>query len=145
MTPARLIFALTLAAAGLAACAPSASDMDLQRSVSVYNDSLRWKRFQMAASFVPPAERAAFLDRYLASEERVQIESIEVKSVAAVPGEKAPTYDVFVAASLYTLPSNVLERVVLTERWKLVDGGWKVVHVDRELAPAHNPAPSPTR
>jgi len=138
MNAARLPLGLALAA--LTACAPSASDMDLQRSVSVYNESVRWKRFQVASSFVPADARAAFLDRYLASEERLQIESLEVKSVAAIPGEKVPTFDVFVAASLYTLPSNVLERVVLTERWQLVDGGWKIVHVDRELAPPH-PAP----
>jgi hypothetical protein len=138
MTPARLTLGLTLAAA-LAACAPSASDMDLQRSVSMYNDGLRWKRFQMAASFVPPEARAAFLDRYLASEERLQIESLEVKSVAVVPGEKIPTYDVFVAASAYLLPSNVVERIVFTERWQQVDGAWRVVHVDRELAPPRGP------
>lgn len=139
MTPARLALGLALAAA-LAGCAPSASDMDLQRSVSVYNDSLRWKRFQVAASFIPPEARAAFLDRYLASEERLQIESLEVKSVAVVPGEKVPTFDVFVAASAYLLPSNVVERIVFTERWQQQEGAWRVVHVDRELAPPRGTA-----
>jgi hypothetical protein len=139
MNPARLTFGLTLVTVALAACAPSASDMDLQRSVSMYNDGLRWKRFQAAASFVPPAARAAFLDRYLASEERLQIESLEVKSVAVVPGEKIPTYDVFVAATAYMLPSNVVERIVFTERWQQLDGAWQVVHVDRELAPPRGP------
>lgn len=139
MTPARLALGLAFAAA-LAGCAPSASDMDLQRSVSVYNDSLRWKRFQVAASFIPPEARAAFLDRYLASEERLQIESLEVKSVAVVPGEKVPTFDVFVAASAYLLPSNVVERIVFTERWQQQEGAWRVVHVDRELAPPRGTA-----
>ncbi len=59
-----------------------------------------------------------------------------MKSVAAIPGEKVPTYDVFVAASAYLLPSNVVERITFTERWQQVDGAWRVVHVDRELAPA---------
>jgi hypothetical protein len=136
--------AILLAAALFAACAGRASEADLGRCVALYHDNIRWKRFTQAASFLPPEARQAFVERYLASEDRLEVESLEVRSVTPISGQERPTYDVAVVASAYLLPSTVLSRSILTERWQLIGGAWRVIHRDRELAPAAAaPPPNP--
>jgi hypothetical protein len=131
---------LLVASLSLSACAaPGSGDMDLSRSVSMYNDALRWKRFEQAAAFIPADARAAFLERYLATEDRLQIESLEVRSVVSIPEQDVPTFDVVVVASAYLLPSNVVERITLIERWQQRGGVWRMVHADHDLAPPQEP------
>ncbi len=51
-------------AALVAACgAPqNRSEEDLSESIRQYNDGVRWGRFEVAASSLPPAERSKFID-----------------------------------------------------------------------------------
>ncbi len=130
------VLALAAAAAGAGGCASTASDTDLQRAVWLYNEGIRWKRFEQAAAFLPPEARDAFLERYHATEDRLSIESIEVRGVAAAEGTSEPSFDVTVVAAAYVLPSTVLQRVTIVERWVLVGGAWRMVRADRDLAPA---------
>jgi hypothetical protein len=132
-------FSRTLALVALAlavGCGIGPAKSELDRAVMLYNDGIRWKRFEQAAAFVPPEARDAFLARYQASEDRLAVESIEVRRVVPVEGAERPTFDVTVVAAAYVLPSNVLSRQTIVERWQLADGAWRMIHTDRELAPA---------
>jgi len=121
-----------LVLASVLACA-TASTQGLDAAVQLYNDGLRWKRLTQAAQF--RADRAQFLARYLAAEDKLNIESLEVRAVSPVAGRELPTFDVTVVAEAYVLPSTVLARRVLTERWQEREGAWELVSCEPELAP----------
>ncbi len=128
----RLIALLVLVLS--AGCASTNAEEPLQVAVNRYNDNLRWKRFAEAASYLLPEARRTFLARYLATETDLNIDSLEVRSVAEIPAA-VPTYEVTVVAEAYVLPSTVLSRVIMTQRWELGEAGWQLVGSDRELAP----------
>jgi hypothetical protein len=125
-----LTFALALAMVGCS----HASDEPLDMAVHRYNDSLRWKRFSDAAGYLVPEARQTFLRRYLAAESDLFIDSLEVRGIAEVAAA-TPTYDVTVVGEAYVLPSTVLSRVVMTQRWELGETGWRLATSDHELAP----------
>jgi hypothetical protein len=130
----RSLLAFALAAFTLAAGCATTNDEPLDMAVSRYNESLRWKRFADAAAYLVPEARRAFLARYLASEEKLHIDSLEVRAIAEITGT-VPTYDVTVVAQTYVLPSTVVTRVIMTQRWELAENGWRMLGSDRELAP----------
>src|SRR5688572_9169754 len=124
------LFLLVLASA----CATGASQETLDLAVHRYSDSLRWKRFSEAAAYLVPEARRAFLSRYLASEGDLHIDNLEVRGVSEVLAP-LPTYDVTMIAEAYVLPSTVLSRIVMTQRWERGDNGWRIISSDRELLP----------
>lgn len=117
---------------------------DLRTVVGAYNEHLRWKRFPAAARFLKPESQAPFLSRYLTAEDDLFVEALEVRAVTFGTDELTPSADVTVVATAYVLPSTVLEKVVMTQHWELVDKQWVLITTDRELVPAVAPLGSPT-
>ncbi len=120
---------------GLGACAGGTSSKGLKVAVDGYHDSLRWKRLTNASTFRVPEERSNFLARYLAVEDDLSIDTIEIRGVTFVPDSDPPAADVVVTAQAYLLPSTVLHKHVITERWELRGEDWLLVDASVELAP----------
>ena len=122
----------------MAACATAAGKRDsLPRSIAAYSELLRWGKVDGAASFHLPENQAAFVARYTAAEDDLHIESIEVRAVAFPPVQEDEPLaaDVTLVAQAYLLPSTVVEKTVIVQRWEHRDGGWRIVRSSRELAP----------
>ena len=135
-TPHRTALCLALAVAG---CAASTPDATLDAAVETYNESLRWKRFDNAAAFLPAADQAEFLQRYTEAEDDLHIDAIEVRGARFDPNHEPPAATVTVVASAYRLPSTILRKVVITQRWELGAAGWTLLGSDPELLPAKAP------
>jgi hypothetical protein len=124
---------------------------ELGRALSAYHEFMRWKRFDQAAMFHPPELQSAFVARYAAVEDDLHIESMEMRSIAFAPEVEGqpPAAEIVVVAQAYLLPSTVLEKIVLQQRWENREGRWVMVQSSRELAPelpaapALDPAPLP--
>lgn len=125
-----------LALATLFACSGSGTHQKvLKVAVDGYHDNLRWKRLTNASTYRVPEERSEFLARYLAVEDDLSIDAIEVRGVTFIPDSEPPAADVVVTAEAYLLPSNVLHKHVITERWELRGDEWLLVDASLELAP----------
>ncbi|MEL6546837.1 MAG: hypothetical protein AAFQ82_19580, partial [Myxococcota bacterium] len=113
------IAALLGALCALCACANTrgGGGEGLKVAVNSYHDNLRWKRINNASTYRLPDERAEFLARYLAVEDDLSIDAIEVRGVTFVPNSEPLAADVVVTAEAYMLPSTVLKKHVITERW----------------------------
>ncbi len=127
-----VLFATASGLLGVAGCAAQSGD-ELSRAVYQFNDSLRWKRFNTAASYLPTAKQAEFLARYLAHEPDLHIDRLEVQSVSRT--DDTPSYDVVVVAEAYLLPSTVLKRVVMVEHWQVDSDRWRLLSTTGELIP----------
>ena len=119
----------------LASCASTNTGESLQESVSAYNQSLRWKRFTTASRFVPAESRAQFLERYLGAEDDLHIQSMEVRNVTSFTKDGNQVADVVLVAEAYLLPSTVVEKMTIVQRWAHIDGSWILEKSSRELVP----------
>ena len=129
----------TLSLAAIAGClvmCSTSANETLQSAVESYNAHLRWKRFSHAANYQPSDRRALFLQRYVASEDDLHIQSIEVQGVQILEDQPVPTADITAVAERYLLPSTVVEKVVMTQRWELRNGAWIIISTSNELAPS---------
>ena len=119
----------------LVSCASTNAGESLQASVSAYNQNLRWKRFTNASQFVPAESRAKFLERYLNAEDDLHIQSMEVRNVTPYTKDGNRLADVVLVAQAYILPSTVVEKLTIVQRWAHVDGSWLLEESSRELVP----------
>ena len=119
----------------LAACATHSGANTLRESVNTYNQNLRWKRFANAAHYVPADQRAEFLQRYLQAEDDLFIQSMEVRNVSSYAVEGEQRADVVLVAEAYLLPSTVVEKITIVQKWHQVDGAWILEESSRELVP----------
>ena len=119
----------------LVSCASTNAGETLQESVSAYNQNLRWKRFNNASRFVPAESRAKFLERYLTAEDDLHIQSMEVRNVTSYTKDGNRVADVVLVAEAYLLPSTVVEKMTIVQRWAHVDGAWLLEESSRELVP----------
>lgn len=119
-----------------AACAGTArKGQGLRVAVDAYHDGLRWKRLTQASRFLPPKERSEWLARHLAVEEDLNIDSIEVRDVAFLPDSEPLAATVVLTAEAYLLPSTVLRKHVITERWEQHGDAWRLTETSHEFAP----------
>lgn len=119
-----LLFALITHLGG---CQTTASPLELKTSVKGFNENLRWERFDAAATFLPPAERSAFVRHYLELQEDLSIQNLEVRNVQLNEQEETPRAQVLILAEYYLLPSTVVHRQTLTQEWEFKQGVWQLV------------------
>ncbi len=113
----------------------------LPRAVKAYNTFLRWKKYDSATIFRAPEDQPGFAARYLAAEDDLHVESIDVRSIAwpEVAEGEPPVAVVTVVALAYLLPSTIQKKVIMQQRWEYRSGSWVVVSSDRELVPKLEP------
>jgi hypothetical protein len=81
----------------LAACGGAQKDREtLTDSIRSYNDGMRWQRFEIAASQVPPKERAEFVDEMDERGDNLKITDYEVVKVDT-PSEKTANVQIKVS------------------------------------------------
>ena len=112
----------------LGGCQTTASPLELKTSVKGFNENLRWERFDAAATFLPPAERSAFVRHYLELQEDLSIQNLEVRNVQLHEQEEIPRAQVLILAEYYLLPSTVVHRQTLTQEWEFQQGVWLLVN-----------------
>jgi len=134
--------AMVVALLILPACTAPETSQHLRASVQEYNQNLRWKRFSSAASYLIPDERAGFLKRYLAAEDDLHIQSIEVRGVSPAQSNDRKGADVTVVAESYLLPSTVVRRTTILQHWEQIGGTWRLIRSSQELAPQPPPYPN---
>tara|TARA_Y100001934_G_scaffold274321_1_gene366318 strand:+ start:130 stop:570 length:441 start_codon:yes stop_codon:yes gene_type:complete len=133
----RIAFALLLSALLLpiSGCSSAGTaGQTLKASVAGFNKSLRWKKFNGAASFLPAAERSEFLKHYLGLEKDLFIQSLEIRSVQfqdssrnSKPEQTSQQAQVLVMAEYYILPSTVVKRRPVMQSWELRNGNWQMI------------------
>lgn len=107
-------------------CQTTASVVNLQSSIAVFNQNLRWERFTGAAAFLPLKDRQNFIIKYNNLENDLFIQNLEVKNVQPVDQADNQRTRVLLIAEYYVLPSTVVQRQAVTQYWEFIDGSWQL-------------------
>lgn len=127
---------LGLCAALSGGCATQSSQRaELGKAVAAYNELMRWKKFDAASAFRKDA--VDFIARYAAAEDDLSVEHIEVRAISFPPVEDGddPVGEVLVMAQAYLLPSTVLEKIFMKQKWTYNGDRWLLDETSRELVP----------
>lgn len=111
-------------AASVAACAPPATRAwALTDAARTYNEGVRWERFEAAATVVPPAERAQFLDERDLLARDLRITDSEIVRL----DEHGRTADVSVKHTWYRDSEGTVRETVAAQRWERQGKAWRLV------------------
>lgn len=114
---------------GMAACggmAPKSKSLSLSDSIRMFNDSLRWNRYQAAGKFVVPMDRGNFIrDQQNAGESR---RIVEYKLVEILM-EDPKTAGVIVQWSVTSTDSPVVQKERILQSWTQVGTEWFLLRI----------------
>jgi hypothetical protein len=121
---------LLLAALAVTACGgPQATRAeDLMDGVMTYNEGLRWDRLPAAASRVPAAERADFIDEHDELADNLRITDWEVVQVEHEGSAKAR---VQVKYTWYLDDEGVVHETQTNQAWERRAKAWVIVEEER--------------
>jgi len=120
---------LTVALSALFACSGAQPEKDLPYRVEVFNEHLRWGRFDRAAEFVVPMRRAAFIQEREEQAEEVRLSDYEIISVRR---ESETTAKVRVSLMWNRMDSTIIKKSVLEETWTKAGSTWFLVSMKTE-------------
>jgi len=113
----------------LAACGGAQKDREtLTDSIRSYNDGMRWQRFEIAASQVPPKERAEFVDEMDERGDNLKITDYEVVKIDT-PSEKVA--NVQIKVSWYLDDVGTLNETHALQTWERHGKVWWMVEEAR--------------
>jgi hypothetical protein len=113
----------------LAACGGAQKDQEtLTDSIRSYNDGMRWNRFEIAASQVPPKERAEFVDQMDERSDNLKITDYEVVKVDANASKLAK---VQIKVSWYLDDVGTLKETHAVQTWERHGKVWWMVEEAR--------------
>src|ERR1041385_6816909 len=112
----------------LAACTPPKSGDTLGDSIRIYNDGVRWERFQNAAVHVPAAERSTFVD---AADERAKDVKITDYDVVKVEQKTDRVAIAQVKMSWYKDSEGTLHETQSVQTWERHGKTWLMVDESR--------------
>lgn len=118
-------FALLLV---LAACHPPRSGETLTESVRNYNEGVRWQRYAVAATHVPPEQRSDFVDEADERSKDLKITDYEIVKVEQKGDSEAK---VQVKVSWYLDSVGKLEETQAVQSWEKHGKTWLVVDESR--------------
>lgn len=118
----RLWAGLLLVAVGAGCAAGTRSPEPLANAVRLYNDGVRWQRFEQAAQKRPQAQRDDFLDERDQVHEDLRIHDYEVVRVRYGPDRQQAR--VQVKYSWYLDSRGVVHETHAVQRWEHHDGLW---------------------
>lgn len=116
----------------LAGCAPGlggSATENLTDSVRLYNDGVRWQRWENAASYLPPKERSKWVDDEDALGKDLRITEYDVVRIDP-KGEK--TAMVQVKMSWYRLTEATVHETHAMQTWERRGKDWLMVDQTRE-------------
>lgn len=94
---------------------------NLSESIRNYNDGIRWSRYAMAATSIPPTERGAWVDEMDAREKDLRITDMEIVRVDP-KGERAA--NVQVKVSWYKDTEGTLHETHEMQQWERHGKEW---------------------
>ena len=112
----------------LGACGAAQAPEPLGEAVRSYNDGVRWERFAVAATHVPPTERSTFVDEADERAKDLKITDYEVVKVES-KGEKEAK--VQVKLSWYKDSEGTLHETHALQTWEKHGKGWFLVDESR--------------
>lgn len=121
---------IALVAALVAACgAPQVRpEEDLGESIRQFNDGVRWGRFEVAASSIPPKERSKFVDEMDQRATDIKITDYEVVNVEAHGPREA---HVQIKMTWYKDPENIVRETSAIQTWERHGKTWMMVDETR--------------
>ncbi len=132
----------------LVACgANQQSSETLAESIRSYNDGMRWQRFAVAATLVPPRERSKFVEDM---DERAEDLRITDYEVVKVDRKGATAAEVQVKVSWYKDSEGTLRETHARQTWERQGKDWMIVDTERMRGaempglPDGKAAPDPT-
>jgi hypothetical protein len=135
----RYWLALVAFAAGCGAAAHNEGDT-LDESIHIYNESVRWERFQKAANLLPPKERSSAIDEW--DERSHDLKITEWELVETHP----PVHDevkAHVKLSWYRPSEEVLRITDALQTWHKQGKNWMLVDEARLRGPEMPGLPEP--
>ncbi len=110
-------------------CSAAQKDTEtLSESIRVYNEGVRWQRYAVAATALPPQERAKFVDEM---DERANDLKITDMEIVKVDGEGAKTAKVQVKISWYLDREGTLHETHALQSWERHGKQWWMVDAVR--------------
>lgn len=132
-----MLFAALIAAA----CAGRQREPDtLAESIRSFNDGIRWERFSVAASRIPPPERSQFVEDMDLRAEDVKITDYEVVNVAARGSREAR---VLLKLTWYRPVENTVHETHAVQTWEKQGRAWMMVAEARLRGAAMPGLPEP--
>jgi hypothetical protein len=118
---------LVLVVAAACGAVPKQPD-SLPESVRSYNEGVRWGRLGVAATKVPPRERAQFIEEMDERSEDVKITDYEVLNIAALGARAAK---VRVKMSWYLASKGTVHETHAEQTWERLGKAWFIVQEQR--------------
>ena len=113
----------------VAACGAVPKQPDtLGESIRSYNEGVRWGRLSVAASKVPPPQRAQFIDEMDERSEDVKITDYEVLNVASAGARAAK---VRIKLSWYLASKGTVHETHAEQTWERLGKAWFMVQEQR--------------
>jgi len=135
------MLAIAACAAALGACGATARDTDsLGDAIRSYNDGVRWGRFGVAATKIPPRERSQFIDDMDERADTVKITEYEVVDVASTSPREAK---VRLKMSWYSTEEGTLHETRAEQTWERHGKAWFMVGEARVRGTAMPGLPEP--
>jgi len=120
----------------LLACActsPAQRREDFGNAVRMYNEGVRWQRWGHAASYIPPPERADFVDERADLEEELRIDDFEVlRQDLQAAGDRAT---VRVRYTWHLDREGVVHETTASQEWERRGKRWYMVEERRVRGP----------
>lgn len=116
----------------VAACHSAKGGETLGNSVRAYNDSVRWQKWDNAATFVPPRERSQFIDDADLRAKDLRITDYEVVRVNKKAERVA---EVQVKVSWYLDSEGKVHETQATQTWEKHGKAWMLVEEARLRGP----------
>ncbi len=135
------LLAIAACAAALGACGAVARNPDsLGDAIRSYNDGVRWGRFGVAATKIPPRERSQFIDDMDERADTVKITEYEIVDVASTSPREAR---VRLKMSWYSTDEGTLHETRAEQTWERHGKAWFMVGEERVRGTAMPGLPEP--
>ncbi|MGE0402763.1 MAG: hypothetical protein AB7T06_39025 [Kofleriaceae bacterium] len=122
----RLVLAMAI---GASACSAAQKDTEtLSESIRVFNEGVRWQRYSVAATAIPPKDRAKFVDEM---DERANELKITDYEVVKVDGAGSKAAKVQVKISWYLDREGTLRETHALQSWERHGKQWWMVDAVR--------------
>jgi hypothetical protein len=115
-----------LALGALLGCAGMAKPTeDLMYDLRAFQDGLRWRKYEQAAQYVPPAARDRFLDAHDEVDADLRIDDYELERVKLDEGQLRALVRVKYTWHLDSV--GAVHDTVVDERWEKEGKAWRIV------------------
>jgi hypothetical protein len=88
-----------------------------------FSQRLRWQDYQGAARYLPVEARSAFLEQFVGQED---LRFVAVEPVSADMGDQNQHAETLTVLEYYRLPSVVVRKYRLRQKWTFKDGVWQI-------------------